>query len=44
MEIFEELQQLLQQNPEQQQARRVLENIIEHSKRLATFGLATAKA
>ncbi|KAG1390078.1 hypothetical protein G6F58_013102 [Rhizopus delemar] len=44
MEIFEELQGLLHQNPDQQQARRILEGIIESSKRLATFGLATAKA
>ncbi|KAG0733759.1 hypothetical protein G6F57_016950 [Rhizopus arrhizus] len=44
MEIFEELQGFLHQNPDQQQARRILEGIIESSKRLATFGLATAKA
>lgn len=42
MEIFEELQGLLQAS-DQQQARRILEGVIETSKRLAIFGLTTSK-
>lgn len=43
MEIFEELQLLLERNPEPMQARRAMERLIEQSKRLAICGLATAK-
>ncbi|OBZ80605.1 hypothetical protein A0J61_11346 [Choanephora cucurbitarum] len=43
MEIYEDLQVLLQQNPDAQQARRVMEGVIETTKRLAIFGFATAK-
>lgn len=44
MENFKNLQRLLQENPKQQQTRRVLGSVIEISKRLAILGLATAKS
>ncbi|KAI9257868.1 hypothetical protein BY458DRAFT_492226 [Sporodiniella umbellata] len=43
MEIFEELQGVLKAS-DQQQARRILGGVIETSKRLAVFGLTTAKS
>lgn len=44
MELFEELQWVLHEASTQAEARTVIEKCVEQSKRLAIFGLATAKA